>query len=283
MLSGAGLTQIHRRSSEGFFSPRSVFWRVNREWLVALAGSRALLLELAHPLIAEGVANHSNYRGDPLGRLYRTMRVMNSLVFGSAAQARRAVGHFHHCHHRVHGALAAPVGDRPAGAAYTARDPRLQLWVLATLIDSTLLVYQRFVAPLTADEQEAYYHDALALADMLGLPPAMMPATHAEFKAYVSAMAASDDLAVGEAARAIVAALFNAPVIGPAVRAASFAGLGLLPERFQQAYRIEWGARQEKWLDRIALLSRRIRPRLPDWLCVSPAALLAEWRLRRAG
>ena len=72
------------------FSPDGWYWRVNREWLIALMGPRAVLLELAHPAVAAGVARHSNYRGDPIGRLYRTMKTMtvSASTMGSAAFAR---------------------------------------------------------------------------------------------------------------------------------------------------------------------------------------------------
>jgi len=63
-----------------YFTPRTIFWQVNSDALTSLAGSRALLLELAHPMVAAGVAQHSNYRGDPFGRLYRTMRTMTEIM-----------------------------------------------------------------------------------------------------------------------------------------------------------------------------------------------------------
>ena len=94
------------------FTPHSVFWRVNSDALVNLAGSRALLLELAHPLVAAGVAGHSNYRGDPFGRLMRTLSTMSRLMFTDAGSAEAALRHFNACHARVKGALDQAVGPR---------------------------------------------------------------------------------------------------------------------------------------------------------------------------
>ena len=77
--------------SDRLFSPASPFWQVNREMLLGLAGMRALLMELAHPLIAAGVAEHSDFRERPFKRLYRTMRLMSCITFGSRKAARLAV------------------------------------------------------------------------------------------------------------------------------------------------------------------------------------------------
>ncbi|HLB48779.1 MAG TPA: oxygenase MpaB family protein [Anaerolineales bacterium] len=113
-----------------YFSPHTPFWRVNSHAAVTLAGARALMLELAHPLVAAGVAAHSSYRGDPFGRLYRTMRTMHEILFGDAAAAERAIRHFNGCHAKVKGELLETVGPPAAGAHYEARGPLLKLWVL---------------------------------------------------------------------------------------------------------------------------------------------------------
>jgi uncharacterized protein (DUF2236 family) len=105
--------------------PGTPFWRVNREWLISLGGARAVLLELAHPLIAEGVAAHSRYQADPFGRLFRTLRTMTDLTCGDPSTAQRAARRVQGCHRRVQGALAAAVGPFAAGTAYTAQD---SLW-----------------------------------------------------------------------------------------------------------------------------------------------------------
>lgn len=258
------------------FLPAAPFWRVNREWLISLGGARAVLLELAHPLVAEGVAAHSQYRTDPFGRLFRTMRTMTDLTFGGPAAARPALRHFHGCHSRVRGTLPTGAGPFAAGAAYAANDPLLKLWVLATLIDSVLQVYERFVRPLTGAERERYYQDAQTLGAWLGLAPALMPASFADFQAYVDAMLASDVLVVGARARDIVAALYGAPVFGGLAWRASYVSVGLLPARLRAAYGFGWSPADERRLDWLAAAARRLRPWLPDWLMVHPTALRAE-------
>src|SRR5215207_10533073 len=72
---------------EGVFGPESLIWRVDREAAVFLGAGRALLLQLAHPWVAAGIAEHSTTLADPIGRFHRTFAIMFTLVFGSLDQA----------------------------------------------------------------------------------------------------------------------------------------------------------------------------------------------------
>lgn len=266
-------------ASRGLFSPEDCFWRVNRELLVNLAGSRALMMELAHPLVAAGVADHSNFRRRPFGRLYRTARAMTDITFGTTNAAHHAARHINHCHKRVRGILAKDAAPFPGGTQYHANEPALKLWVLATLIDSIPLVYDLFVRPLSLVEREGYYQDSRLLAPLLGIPGDMMPATYAGFTSYMEEMLNSEVLTVGDTARELVRALFAGPVIGSVTLAASIVGIGLLPERLRRAYNFPWDDRRDRVLRGVAGLSRRIRPLVPSVICISPRAWIAE-RLR---
>lgn len=273
--------EVVAKSAYGYFSPDDPFWRVNQEWLVILAGARAVMLELAHPLVAAGVAHHSNFQRDSLGRLYRTVFMMVDATFGSAETARRAVGRVHRCHRSVEGVLPAGIGPFAAQTGYRANDPDLKMWVLATLIDSILLVHDLFVRPLTLAEKEAYYQDSRRLGGLLGIPTQVMPSTYRDFTIYVDDVFNGDLLSVGDTAREVAAAIF-APPLGPAIRAASFVGLGLLPARLRTAFNFPWDERREKRLLWLARQSRRLRAVLPTALCIWPHALLGEWQFRKS-
>ncbi|HET9943816.1 MAG TPA: oxygenase MpaB family protein [Terriglobia bacterium] len=262
--------------SDRLFSPASLFWQVNREMLLGLAGMRALLMELAHPLIAAGVAGHSDFRKRPFKRLYRTMRLMSCITFGSRNAATRAVQRIGQCHSSVHGELWQPAGCHSLGSTYRANDPQLKLWVLATLIDSSLCVYELFVRPLSPVEKESYYQDSRRMGVLLGIAAVRMPADYCGFAAYLQTMMSGGILAVSAPAREVAAALLAGPLRGRIVRATSFVSIGLLPKDLRVAYGLPWNEASQKQMLRLAAICRRLRPRLPDVLCVNPQALLAE-------
>src|SRR5215468_10763545 len=112
------------------FSPSSTFWRVNREIVSALAAPRAVLMQIAHPLVAAGVADHSQFRKHRFARLYRTSLAAAAITFGSRDFALRAVRTINRKHQLVHGVLREQAGIFPAGTPYNANDPELKLWVL---------------------------------------------------------------------------------------------------------------------------------------------------------
>lgn len=261
----------------GFFAPGTVFWRVNSDAVINLGLARALLLELAHPLVAAGVADHSNYGGDRYGRLLRTLNTVTGILFGDTRMKRDALRHFHACHTPVQGQLGTAVGPFPAGTRYSAADPMLRLWVMGTALDSYLSVYERFARPLSSAEKQEYYRDGLALGQLFGIPQAMMPATFDGFVSYMQAMTDGDVLTVGEPAREIARTLFM-PFLA---RTASFVSIGLLPERIRREFGFDWDEKKERWLNRMAAVSRRLRPLVPRIIATHPRAVIAEWQVRR--
>ena len=262
--------------SDRLFSPASPFWQINREMLLGLAGMRALLMEIAHPLIAAGVADHSDFRKRPFKRLYRTMRLMSCITFGSRKAASRAVQRIGQCHSSVQGQLRQRAGCHPSGSAFTANDPELKLWVLATLIDSSLCLYELFVRPLSVEERESYYQDSRRMGLLLGIASARMPADYCSFAAYLQTMLSGGTLVVSAQAQEVAAGLLAGPVRGRIVRAASFVSIGLLPKDLRAAYGLSWNEARQKRLLKLAAICRRLRPWLPDLLCVNPQAWLAE-------
>lgn len=257
--------------TEFLFSPHSMYWRVNREWLIALAGPRAVMLELAHPAVAAGVAQYSAYGTDPFGRLYRTMKTMTDISFGTAEEARDALRRFHGCHARVQ-------GQTKCGAPYDARDPQLQLWVWGTLVDSVVRVYERFVSPLTFADKCAYYADSTRLARLLGIADEHIPPTFTAFNLYMGVTLYGDTLQVTGEARAVMDALYAPSLRGRATRWFSFASIGLLPPRWRHAYGYTWNDADARRLERLAAWSRQLRAYVPLRLAIHPKARQAEKR-----
>src|SRR5947208_2400054 len=163
------------------FGPGSMTWRVNGEAVLLLGGGRALILQVAHPKVAAGVAEFSDYREDPWGRLYRTLELTLKIVFGDPQASRAASQRLSAVHRRV-------AGSDDRGDRYRALDPELLLWVHATLIDTSLTVYQRYVTALTPRELDRYYDEMKALGEAYAIPRDAMPPDYAAFRRYWDSM-----------------------------------------------------------------------------------------------
>jgi uncharacterized protein (DUF2236 family) len=150
------------------------------------------------------------------------------------------------------------------------------VWVWATLVDSVLRVYERFVSPLTFAEKCAYYADAARLAQWLGMPHEFVPPTFTAFNLYLGVMLYGDTLRVTDDARNILRALYAPTLRGRATRWFSFASIGLLPPRWRHAYGCAWSQADEKRLERIARWSRRLRVYAPPCLAIHPKARQSE-------
>ena len=185
----------------GLFGPGSLSWRVFRESAVFLAGGRALLLQLAHPWVAAGVAEHSSTLADPIGRFHRTFAIMFTLVFGSLEQAIAAARRLNRRHASVHGTLPWAAGRFAQGSSYAANEASALRWVHATLVESALISHDLVLPPLTAAERERYYGESRLLAAMFGLRSEDLPPTWDALRIDTSAMWKSGDVAVTAAAR----------------------------------------------------------------------------------
>jgi len=267
--------------AEGLFPPDSLFRRVNREAVLVLSGPRALLLQLAHPLVAQGVDDHSDFLGDTLGRLWRTLDTMLTIIFADRTTALATAGRLNAAHARVQGALREGTRAFPPGTPYDARDPALAAWVGATLIDSALQVYQRWVKPLSPDERRVFYEESKTVSRVLGVSDAAIPADHTAFEHYMARMLAGPELEVTPTARRLGDAVLHPPIRG----VPRFAGdllspltIGLLPPRLRAGYGLPWD-RKRRMAFRLADRSLRAGMRvLPAGLRSMPHARRADRR-----
>jgi uncharacterized protein (DUF2236 family) len=266
------------REAAGLFGPGSVAWQVDREVIVLAGGSCALLMQAAHPVVAAGVAEHSTYATDPFGRLLRTLSSSFEVVFGTRARAEATI-------RRVNAVHAAVRGRLPSGAAYTASDPEALLWVHATLIDTALRIYSRFVRPLAPREERAYLQEASEVAERLGVPPAALPQDVPELRAWIAAMIDGGRVRVTPDARRIAGTVLDpgGPVPQVVWDAAHLVSLATLPDPLRRQYGIPWSAARERGVERLAAVTRRALPLVPAPLRFVPHARTAERRVRRAG
>jgi uncharacterized protein (DUF2236 family) len=159
--------RIHNTPGPRWFGEDRPIRRVHADASMFVGGLRALLLQSLHPLAMAGVAEHSDYRGDPWGRLQRTSTFLAVTTFGTADDAQRAVDKVRGIHRRVHGVA-------PDGTPYEASDPHLLEWVHIAEVDSFLLAYQRYgAAPLDKADRDGYVADTARVAEALGVldPP----------------------------------------------------------------------------------------------------------------
>ena len=146
----------------GLYGPDSVTWRVHADPSMALAGLRALLLQALHPLAMAGVSQHSDFRGDPWGRLFRTAEYVGTTTYGTTVEAQRAVAKVRGIHRQL------TATDPATGATYRIDRPDLLRWVHCVEVESFLSTAVRCGLRLSRAEQDAYYTEQVRNADLIG-------------------------------------------------------------------------------------------------------------------
>jgi uncharacterized protein (DUF2236 family) len=238
---------------DGLFDDAAVIRRVAREGLLLAGGGRATLLQVAHPGVAQGVYDHSNFTERPLDRLRTTMSYVYGVLFGTQEEARlisRAVTAVHR---------------KVTGPGYHAGDPDLQVWVNATLYDTAVLLYQRVFRPLTGAELDECYRQYRVLATSIGCPENAWPADRPAFQRYWDHMIAT--LRVSPEAKAIGDALMwpkNLPLaLRPGKPVNRLVTIGLLPGPIRDGYRYTWTPARQRLLDGSLRASAVVYPHLP--------------------
>jgi uncharacterized protein (DUF2236 family) len=231
-------------AADQYFDDSSMLRRVQREHVVALSGPRALLMQAAHPVAFTGFFMSTGALEDPYSRLQRTARVLDTITWGSRADADTATAAVRRIHATKRGTLPEAVGKFPAGTPWAADDPELLLWILATLTDSAWIVHQRYVRPLTRAERDSYWRDMQVMGRLFGMGDSDMPDTSIELETYVRDMIAGDVLHVSEQARELgIQVVLNPPVpllARPLLELANFVTVGLLPGKIRRQYRLGW-------------------------------------------
>lgn len=241
--------------ADGLFAPDAVVRRVDGELVLLLGGPRALLMQLAHPMVARGVAEHSGFRSDPFARLERTLAAVSTIVFGTEEQARATAARVHTIHERV-------VGD-----GYEANDPELLLWVHATIVDTALRIHERFLRPLSRADAERYYRESVVVGALMGVPRHRQPPDLPSFRAYVRHQAGT--LTVSDDARRLAKAVLRprVPLMAePAVLLVRNLTAGLLPPPLRRGYGLGWDPARQAALLAAGVTLRATLPWVPPAL-----------------
>ncbi|MBA2636817.1 MAG: DUF2236 domain-containing protein [Solirubrobacterales bacterium] len=260
-----------------YFSDDSMLRQVTREWIVAFGGPRALLMQAAHPVAFVGFFAHTGSLADPYARLRRTAEVMDTIAWGPREEADRATRRVRAMHAKVRGRTTQAAGRFPAGTPYAADDPELLLWILATLADSVVLVYERYVRRLGDGEREALWEDYRVVGRLFGLGDEEMPEDWGAFDAYMNRMLASGDLLVTDRARELAVDIVMHPPLPPAARPllelVNQTTVGLLPPAIRRQYGFRWDPLREAALRGGAEYAKRVLvPLAPEKLRLVPQA-----------
>jgi uncharacterized protein (DUF2236 family) len=246
----------------GLFAEDSITRRVNRENILLLGGGRALLMQLAHPKVAAGVDDHTDFRTHPIRRLRRTIRMTMAIVFGERETALAAARAVNQAHGRV------------KGRGYRALDPDLLLWVHATLADTALVTYEAFVQRLLPREREDFYQEFKLMGELLGIPRERFPNSLRDFDAYLDGMLSTGPVQVSQRARDLARLVLRPKlrlVPGPVMIPFEVVTAGLLPPGLRAQYGLAWGPGQQRAF-KVALVT------LPKVVALTPP-LLRVWPL----
>ncbi len=265
-------------AAESFFDDGSVIRRVHRERVMALSGGRSLLLMAAHPVAFEGFFAQTTSLKEPYERLQRTAELLSLITYGPREQARAGTARVRALHRRVRGVLPETAGRFPAGTPYAADDPELLLWILASLFDSTLVVHDRYVGSLTAEERRQLWREYRVIGRLFGIRSADMPRDLADLHDYMRGMLEGPDLHVTDRARELAVRIVLHPPIPtlgrPLLELANFITVGLLPARLRDAYGLSWDPARSLALSGGAQYARRLLlPLMPGRLRYSRARL----------
>lgn len=218
----------------GLFGPGSVTWRIHADPAALIGGLRALLIQALNPRAMAAMAQHSDYREDPWGRLRRTSEYLVATVFGDRAQAERAAARVRAVHGRIQGV------DPVTGTAYRADDPDLLLWVHAVEVDSFLAAYRAYAGPVSDADADRYVAEMVRGAELVGLPAEAVPADLASLRAYLDSFAG---LALTPAAREGMRVVFAPPMpaaLRPLWAIPAVAAVAILPPPVRDLYGLPW-------------------------------------------
>lgn len=189
----------------GFFLPGDAPWVVHRDFATLVGGIRALLLQALHPGALGGVAQHSRYEEDPLGRLSGTIRWLTVTTFGSLSAVRDEAGRVNGMHDRVRGKYQTNSGEQ---VNYRAADPDLLLWVHIAFMDSFLRAHQNYSRAKIPGGADAYV--ALWSKSVAPLGLELVPMSEQELRQTLEEF--KPQLRVDQKALSVIRWIKNAPL-----------------------------------------------------------------------
>ncbi|KAH8651233.1 hypothetical protein BX600DRAFT_516819 [Xylariales sp. PMI_506] len=252
--------------------------KIVQEGIILGGGAAAILLQVANPGVAAGVNEHSNFSYRVADRLRTTMTFIFCMSLGTPEEKKA----LHDMITSVHQSIKGTVSEgRDKGKVYAALDPKLQLWVAATLYASAVPVYERVFGQIEDEEfHEKVYQEYGVLACSLQVPAEMWPRTRRDFWVYWDNEVAG--LEITQNAREVardVLELKHAPwYLRMALPGLRLATTEFLPERIREGYGLTARPKSYKALETTL---RVVYPRLPISLRRYPSRHYLEDMRRR--
>jgi uncharacterized protein (DUF2236 family) len=265
-----------------------------REPRLLLAAGRALLLQAANPLVAQGAIEHSTYKSDPYGRLERTVRWVTVVCFGTTKEAERISGRVNGLHRPVSGTLpAANATSRvAAGTLYSASDPELLRWVHASFVDTMLIAHDALVGGLTKQERDTFVREWDAVGRLMGLSPSQTWPDAAALRRYVDNEVRTGQALPGAGSLEVAETVLHPPIssrmLRPGMDLLAFVATGLLPSELRRGYHLSWTPAHAAGFAALTRSVRLATAGLPRRIRISPVYDLAlaraegRWPTERA-
>ncbi|KAJ5106105.1 hypothetical protein N7456_002780 [Penicillium angulare] len=242
-----------------FHSPRKME-KIVQEGIILAGGAVAILLQVAEPGVAKGVDEHSNFAYRPMDRLRTTMTYVYCMVFGTEKEKETVVDMVHRAHTSVN------------GPGYSADNPKLQLWVAATLYAVAIDLYERTFGSLDAEESEQIYREYSVLAESLRVPPDLWPTSRQEFWKYWDHQIATLDIT--QHAKNVAQDLLRNRKVPLLIRALlpmiRLTSTEMLPTRLRDAYELRSSKTRNRMHRLLIAITRATYPRLPKSLRTYP-------------
>ncbi|HEU5029899.1 MAG TPA: oxygenase MpaB family protein [Spirillospora sp.] len=269
--------------------PGSLIWRYAGDWRSAFSGRAILLLQVAHPVVGAGVAEHSEFLEDRWGRLLRTVEsTMNFLGYRGEERGRREAARLREIHKDIKGVDAQ-------GRRYHALNPEAYLWVHATLLHGMIQTQRLFGTPITPDRERVLHGEWARLALALGITERHIPGSPAAFRDYFDTMV-NERLEDNATVRLLIELdrkplpppprwplpdLAWSGVAGPPTVMLGRMGVGCLPPVLRERFGLRWTPADERRFRLFAQAMRAGDRVLVDRLRYSPIAARAMRRARR--
>lgn len=265
----------------GPFGPGSMIWTVGRETALVFGGTRSVLLQLAHPFVAESLKYVSGPGRNVRSRFIATMHYCSAMTFGDRDHVLKAARRVFAIHERVGGVLDVDAGAFPRGTRFRANEVEALWWVASTLWDSSVVAFETFVRPLSLEEKNGYLRDCRRWSRLFGIPESAMSPDWPAFERYVREMVSSDVLTVTELGQRAAGAVVRSPrrITEPLFAWNRILTAGMLPPRMRREFGLPFGSREERIFRTSVRLLRPLFRTLPPTLRYNPKYVLAMRRL----